>query len=242
MIPKKIHYCWFGNKKMPKTAKKCIESWKRYCPDYEIICWNERNFNIHSNKYVNEAYKNGKYAFVTDFVRLFVLYNYGGIYMDTDVEVIKKIDKFLYNDAFSGFEGNNTVPTGIMASKAGLDIYKELLSYYNDRNFVKEDGTLDLTSNVTTITKILSKKGLKLDNTLQTVEKFTVYPKDYFCPIDYATKAKNITENTCTIHWFAGSWVSRKQKIKMFTYRVLSKIFKEDIKKISKVIKNNKRN
>lgn len=224
MIPKKIHYCWFGRNEMPKLVQKCIASWKKYCPDYEIICWNEENFDINSNLYVKEAYENKKYAFVTDYVRLFVLYNYGGIYMDTDVEVIKSLDKFLKNKAFSGFENDVSVPTGIMASEAKLNIYKELLDYYNDRHFIKNDGNLDFTSNVTTITKTFEKKGLKKDNTLQTIENFTIYPKEYFCPIDYYTKKKKITENTYTIHWFAGSWISKKDKIKISVYNFMKNI------------------
>ena len=228
MIPKKIHYCWFGKKEMPKLAKKCIASWKKHCPDYEIICWNEDNFDINSNIYVKEAYENKKFAFVTDFVRLFVLYEYGGIYMDTDVEVIKNIDEFLGNNAFSGFESENTVPTGIMASEPKLEIYKELLDYYNDRHFVQENGEFDLTSNVTTITEIFTKKGLKKNNTLQTIEGFTFYPKEFFCPIDYSTKNMNKTDKTYTIHWFAGSWVPKKEKVKIFMYNFVKSIFGEE--------------
>lgn len=242
MIPKKIHYCWFGGKELPKLAKKCINSWKKYCPDYEIVRWDESNFDINSNQYVKEAYENKKYAFVTDYVRLYALYNEGGVYMDTDVEVIKKIDKFLENKAFSGFENETEIPTGIMASEAKLDIFKELLDYYTDRHFVMGDGTLDVTSNVTTITNIMLEKGLNQNNSLQTLNDFTFYPKDYFCPIDYSTKKKNITENTHTIHWFSGSWVPRKQKIKIALYEFLKKILGEkNINKISNKIKGNKK-
>lgn len=225
MIPKTIHYCWFGNGKFPKLAQKCLESWKKFCPDYEIICWNEEKFDLNINTYVKEAYENKKYAFVTDYVRLYVLYNYGGIYMDTDVEVLKSLDEFLQHKAFSGFENETDIPTGIMGSEKGVKIFKELLNYYESIHFKKKDGTLDITSNVTTITNIMKNKGLKQNNELQTVEEFTLYPKEYFCPIDYPTKTKTITENTYTIHWFSGSWVSNKDKAKIRTYNILVKIF-----------------
>jgi len=164
MIPKKIHYCWFGKNPMPKLAQKCINSWNKYCSDYEIICWNEDNFDINSNEYVKEAYENKKFAFVTDYVRLYALYNYGGVYMDTDVEVLKSLDKFLENEAFSGFENTEYVPTGIMASTKGNNVIKDLLDYYKDRHFIKEDGSFDLKTNTETITSIMEKKGLNKNN------------------------------------------------------------------------------
>ena len=241
MIPKKIHYCWFGGKKLPKLAKKCLLSWKRKCPGYEIICWNEDNFDINSNKYVKQAYESKKYAFVTDYVRLWALYNEGGIYMDTDVQVLKTLDNFLELQAFSGFENNESVPTGIMGSEPRLDIFKELLDYYKDKSFIDENGQMDTTTNVTTITNILFAKGLKKNNTLQTIEKFTLFPKDYFCPIDYVTRKKTITKNTYTIHWFAGSWVSKKDSLKVIIYIFLNRCFGEKVtKKITKIVKGRK--
>lgn len=243
MIPKKIHYCWFGGKELPELAKKCIESWKKYCPDYEIIKWDENTFDINSNIYVKEAYQAKKYAFVTDYVRLYALYTQGGVYMDTDVEIIKNIDNFLENKSFSGFETEVTIPTGIMASEANLSIFKELLDYYTNRHFIKANGELDLTINVITITEIMQQRGLKLNNTLQTVNDFTLYPKEYFCPIEYSTRKANITENTYTIHWFAGSWVSNKEKIKMKVYKIAKSILGEKrTSRISKFIKGNRKN
>lgn len=224
MIPKIIHYCWFGGKEMPKLAKKCLKSWEKYCSDYKIMCWNEDSFNINSNQYVKEAYENKKFAFVTDYVRLYALYNYGGVYMDTDVEVIKPIDKFLENKAFSGFESTNLVPTGIMASEPKLEIFKELLDYYTDKKFINEDGTFDMTPNTKTISSILEKKGLVKNNEYQTVANFTFYESDYFCPIDCTTKEKKVTKNTYTIHWFSGSWLPPKEKLKLKIYSILGKI------------------
>lgn len=238
MIPKKIHYCWFGGKELPKLAQKCINSWKKYCPDYEIVRWDENTFDINSNIYVKEAYEAKKYAFVTDYVRLFALYTQGGVYMDTDVEVIKNINEFLDNKSFSGFETETAIPTGIMASEANLSIFKQFLDYYKDRHFIKENGDLDITTNVITITKIMKENGLKLNNTLQTVNDFTLYPKEYFCPINYSTKKPDITENTYTIHWFSGSWVPMKEKIKIKVYNIAKSILGEKrTSQISKSIK-----
>lgn len=207
MIPKKIHYCWFGRGKMPELALKCIESWKKHLPEYEIKEWNEDNFDLNMYPYVREAYDNRKFAFVTDVVRLYALYHEGGIYMDTDVEVLKPLDAFLDCPAFSGFEDDVHVPTGIMASEKGGKWAKENLSYYDGRHFVNEQGELDLTTNVTTITNYMLPYGLKQNNTLQQFPGLiTFYPKDYFCPKSYEDGKVYLTDNTCTIHHFAGSW------------------------------------
>ncbi|EGT3601059.1 glycosyltransferase family 32 protein [Clostridium perfringens] len=221
MNKKIIHYCWFGRTKLPDLAVKCIESWKEKCSDYEIRVWNEDNFNININSYVRQAYDNKKYAFVTDYVRLYVLYNYGGIYMDTDVEVLKSLDEFLELDAFSGFEKEDAIPTGIMGCKKGNLLFKELLEYYNDKSFVKENGELDLTTNVDIITNILLNKGLVLNNETQVIEGFKLFPKEFFCPKDYRTGNIKLTYNTYTIHHFAGSWHSNKQKFKNKIIKIL---------------------
>ncbi len=212
MIPKKIHYCWFGGKPLPKLAIDCIESWKKYCPDYEIIRWDETNYDISKNAYVKEAYEAKKYAFVTDVVRLEVLVNEGGIYMDTDVEVLKPLDNLLELSAFSGFESDTKIPTGIMAAEKGQKLFVELLKEYDNCHFKKNDGTYDLTTNVVRITNTCKKYGLVQNNTLQTVNGFTLFPKDYFCPKDIETRKLNITDNTYTIHHFDGSWLSKKEK------------------------------
>lgn len=213
-IPKIIHYCWFGKGELPKLAIKCIESWKKLCPGYKIIEWNEENFNINSNMYVKQAYEARKYAFVSDYVRLYALYEYGGVYMDTDVEVLKNLDCFLENQAFSGFETIDTVPTGIMACEKQNSVFKDLLSYYDKHRFIKGDGSYDLTTNVETITKACVNKGLKLNNELQSINGFTLYPKEYFCPKDHKTGKIHLSDNTYTIHHFAGSWIPKSKKIK----------------------------
>ena len=220
MIPKRIHYCWFGRNEKPELAVKCIESWKKYLPDYEIKEWNEDNFDVSMNTYVKQAYETRKYAFVTDYVRLYALYNEGGVYMDTDVEVLKSYDPFLSHNAFSGFENNGYVPTGMMAAEKGSLWAKELLDDYNDRSFINTDGSLDLTTNTATITDYMIRKGLIRNNTFQDFPGLcTMYPSEYFCPKDHATGEIKITSNTVCIHHFAGSWLelswSRKMLHKM---------------------------
>ena len=221
MIPKVIHYCWFGRGQMPKLALKCIESWKKYCPDYEIKEWNEDNFDLDLYPYVREAYDARKFAFVTDVVRLYALYHEGGIYMDTDVEVIKPLDSLLAYDAVSGFESPTQIPTGLMASRNGHPLFKELLDEYNGIHFVRPDGTLDITTNVIRISNTCREYGLRLDNTLQTVRGFTLLPKDFLCPIEHEGHRLVLTPNTLCIHHFAGSWVTGKALWKKRVARLL---------------------
>lgn len=206
MIPKKIHYCWFGRGSMPELSKKCITSWRKYLPDYEIIEWNEDNFNLDEFPYVRQAYSAKKYAFVTDVARLYALFHHGGIYMDTDVEVLKPLESLLVYDAVSGFETTNMIPTGLIASQKGSEIIGELLGDYKNREFVRSDGTLNITTNVIYITETLKKYGLRLDNTFQTVGGFTFLPSEYLCPKSVKDGKIYLTDNTLTIHHFAGSW------------------------------------
>ena len=231
MIPKIIHYCWFGGKELPELAQKCIATWKEKCSDYQIMRWDETTFDIESVAYVKEAYENKKFAFVADYVRLWAIYNYGGIYMDTDVEVYKPIDEFLYEYAFSGFESYTDISTAIMAGEQHLPIYKELLDYYLDKHFVKENGELDLTTNVTIITEIFETKGLKRNNTKQTIGGYTFFPKGYFSPNDKDRLYRK--EQIYTVHHFAGSWLPEEEirrrnsilyKIKWKTIRILRNI------------------
>lgn len=211
MIPKKIHYCWFGGNPLPEDAKRYIESWKKYCPDYEIIEWNEQTFDVNAVPYVREALESKKWAFITDYVRLWAIYNYGGIYMDTDVEVLKPLDQFLKHHAFSGFECSCAIPTGIMAGEQGNRWFKLQLDYYTDRHFKKEDGSLDLTTNVVTITDITKKNypKIELNNSYQDIGDVVFYPSEYFCPMTPDTHELVLTNNTVAIHHFAGSWLPK---------------------------------
>ena len=212
MIPKIIHYCWFGRNPKPELAMKCIASWKKYCPDYRIVEWNEDNFDLSYNDYVREAYENRKWAFITDVVRLKVLFDMGGIYMDTDVEVVKNIDSLLNYEAVSGFESEERIPTGLIAAEKGNPMIGELLRDYDDAHFVREDGSLNLETNVTRITNACLKYGLIQNNSKQTINTFTFLPKDYLCPKDLDTREIHITENTLCIHHFDGSWHSEEDR------------------------------
>lgn len=233
MIPKIIHYCWFGGGPKPELAMKCIASWRKYLPDYEIKEWNEDNFNIDSYPYVREAYDNRKFAFVTDVVRLYALYVEGGIYMDTDVEVLKPLDSLLVYDAVSGFESETQIPTGLMASRKSHPFIKELLDEYKDLHFIKSNGSFDTTTNVVRITSNCLKYGLKLNNTLQTVRGLTLLPNDYLCPKSVVDGRIYLTENSLTIHHFAGSWQSPVRK---YGRRMALLLGGENLKRFIKVL------
>lgn len=231
-IPKKIHYIWFGGKPLTELAEKCIASWQKYCPDFKIVRWDETNFDISQNRYCSEAYKAEKWAFASDYARLWVLVNEGGIYMDTDVEVLQPINRFLGLQAFSGFEAEDRLPTGLMASRRQQPFFYKLLHDYDNRSFYNSDGSLDLTTNVTSITKACVDAGLELNNTEQTVEGFTLFPSEYFCPKDWLTKEIKLTENSYAIHHFDGSWADGGTKIKHKMMRALGPKGVKAMKKI----------
>lgn len=226
MIPKVIHYCWFGRGKMPKLAEICIASWKKYLPDYELRLWNEDTFDVNSNLFTKQAYESRKFAFVTDYVRLYALYHHGGVYMDTDVEVIKNIDYFLQFPAFSGFETDIHIPTGLMASAKGGNWVKYLLTYYDDLAFIKEDGSFHATSNTYTIGEMTKKLGFLPNNTYQIIDnEVHIFPKDYFCPKSQISGKIELTKNTYCIHHFSGSWIPAKAKRLTTIKRLLMQIF-----------------
>ena len=245
MIPKIIHYCWFGGNPLPVQAQKCIDSWKKYCPDYTIKQWDETNFDLSYCTYVKEAVESKKWAFVTDVVRLYALFNEGGVYMDSDVEVLKPLDDILKYKAISGFQDKDYIPTGIMASEKGHHLIKELLDQYNDIHFIKPDGSLDMTTNCVRITDTLLAKGLVLNNTLQEVDEFTLFPLDYFCAKDVITGKVNITSNTYTIHHFAGSWTTasnrRNTKIHCWFMRLFGEKIGTSIYNVIRKIKNRRK-
>lgn len=211
MIPKTIHYCWFGRSPLPDLAVKCIQSWKDVLPDYEIVRWDEDSFDINSNSYAREAYDSKKFAFVADYVRLYALYTQGGIYMDTDVEVLKPLDTYLSYKAFSGFENVFSIPTGIMACEKGFEGFGELLRQYDERSFLLPDGSMDMTTNVKTITNYYLERGLKRNNTFQVIEGFALYPNIVFCPYKHEIGSRYFSK-TVTIHHKYGSWIPLEER------------------------------
>lgn len=212
-IPKIIHYCWFGKNPKPKLAEKCIQSWKKHCPDYRIIEWNEDNFDIATAPvYVQQAYQAGRWAFVTDYVRLKAMLEMGGIYMDTDVEVIKSLDPYLQHKGFAGFEHPSRIQTGLLACEKDFPLFQEFIAYYDTASFFREDGSADTTTNVQILTRLCEKYGLKLDGSRQTVQDFAVYPTEYFCPVDFDTEKLHKTPKTVVIHWFAASWHTEEER------------------------------
>ncbi len=213
MIPKKIHYCWFGRGPMPPMALRCIESWHRYMPDYEYKLWNEDNFDINSVPYVKEAYEARKFAFVTDYVRLYALFTEGGIYMDTDVEVLKPYDDLLELSGFTGYEGSKYLPpvTGTMASEAGGEWVKEQLASYDGAHFLLPDGTFDMKTNTARISEIMKSGGFKQDGKKQVYKGMHIFPVQYFCPRQ-TTGEILMTDETYCDHHFMGSWSGGKRK------------------------------
>ena len=232
MIPKKIHYCWFGGNPLPDLAVKCIDSWKKFFPDYEIKEWNESNFDLNICNYVKEAYEAKKWAFVSDYARFWILYHEGGLYFDTDVEVIKSFDDILSKGGFMGQEAEippNTDQSAVnIKSKKfdisvnpglgigvapGLQLYKEILDYYNTLHFM-EDGVMNTTTICTHTTKIL--KGYGYDESkeeIQEVGGITIYPPEYFCPQNSIAGELKITKNTHSIHYYTASWYSKWERI-----------------------------
>lgn len=222
MIPHIIHYCWFGRKPLPPLAIKCIESWKKYLPDYEIREWNEDNFDINIIPYTQEAYKKKKFAFVSDFARFWILYHYGGIYFDTDVEVIRPMNDIIRAGAFMGFENGGATVSGVnpglgIGTHAGHSLYKEILEHYACENFINKDGSLNFRTVVNRVTSILGQYGLQKNNQLQEIAGVKIYPSDYFCPIRITDGKMFVTANTVSIHHYAASWTSA-------THRFLRKV------------------
>ena len=217
MVPKIIHYCWFGGNDLPQSAKMCIESWKKYCPDYQIIEHNEKNYDITKNQYMKEAYEARKWAFVSDFARLDILYQEGGIYLDTDVELLKPLDSFLNCKGFMGFEDKKKVASGLgMGAEKGSEIVRRLLDDYENIHFVDEQGKFDLTPCPDRNTKTLCEIGLIPDGNRQCINGgFEIYPRQVFSPKESTSgRLKHKTEETVSIHHYDASWETKDFHIK----------------------------
>ncbi|WP_338789110.1 glycosyltransferase family 32 protein [Metabacillus sp. FJAT-53654] len=237
-IPKIIHYCWFGGKEKPDIVNECIASWKKHLSGYEIKEWNEDNFNININIYVKEAYESEKFAFVSDYARVYVLYKFGGIYLDTDVEVFKPFDDFLHHESFWGFEQENYIATSTIGTENGNKLIKLFLDSYKEKNFIKEDGSYDDLTNVAIVSEILKNKGLKMNGKYQELEDIgTFYPQTYFSPYDYINCRKCITGNTYAMHHFYKSWLPPKARFKSNVKTIAAKVIGGDnIAKIRKIV------
>ncbi len=242
MIPKTIHYCWFGGKPLPEDARRCIDSWEKFFPDYEIKRWDESNFDVTACAYTKEAYEAKNWAFVSDYARFWILYHEGGLYFDTDVEVIRDFTPILEQGAFMGCESNDVekaeqlkVAPGLgLGAEAGLPLYKEILTCYENARYYRKDGSRDPESVVYKTTRILESHGFDPRSTnIQCLAGVTVYPQEYFGPMDYQTGKLRITENTYSIHHYTASWLpvyaQRAKKIRYALGRCMKQSHAEAI-------------
>lgn len=230
MIPKIIHYCWFGHNPLPASALKCIASWKKYLPDYEIKEWNEDNFDVNSILYTQQAYEAKKYAFVSDYARYWILFKYGGVYFDTDVELIRPLNDIIDKGAFMGIEipsKKNKLPLvapGLgMAVEQNHPFYKKIIDVYSELSFLNPDGSLNQKTIVSYNTELLVEHGMQPTNEIQQIASIWIYPVDYFNPLDDLTGKLNITENTRSIHWYSRTWTDSsllRKKISRLSHRI----------------------
>jgi hypothetical protein len=244
MIPKTIHYCWFGRKPLPESAKKCIASWRKFLPDYEIIEWNEDNYDVNKIPYTAEAYAAKKYAFVSDYARFDILNQHGGLYFDTDVEVIKPFDDIVANGPFMGCEIDAGAKTQIavnpglgLGATPNLPIYKSILDYYQDLHFTNANGNIDITTVVTHTTNVLKQFGLQNSCDIQYVSGVTIYPKRYFNPLDDLRGKLTITANTYSIHWYAKTWLTvspLRMRVSRLSHRLFGTKFIPRLRKLFK--------
>ncbi len=227
-IPKVIHYCWFGRKEMPEKNRQYIESWKKCCPDYEIVRWDEGSYDISKNEYMRQAYEAGKYGYVPDYARLDLLYHHGGIYLDTDVELLRSLDELLYLDGFTSFEEYPTVNFGGGSGcRKGLPILKSLLEFRENISFRMPDGSMNRDTCGYFESLPLVEAGLRLDGTLQNIEGLTVFPSEYFHPRSSVTGLTQTTDKTFGVHRFDWSWTGGGQREeKLETHRNYQKILK----------------
>ncbi len=239
MIPKVIHYCWFGGNKKSSLIKKCIKSWHCVCPDYEIKEWNESNFDIDICPYVREAYENKKWAYVSDYARFYILNKYGGIYLDTDVELLKPLDHLISKGAFAGFSSDTIVATGlILACEKDNWLCNEVLATYINQHFVNDDPSKILAIG-RRVTSLLVKNGMKTDGTLQNINGITIYPKYYFNPTDGDIRVKP-DERAYSIHHYAATWFPKGKRITNTARRFIGTKNMEKYYKIKSMFKDRK--
>lgn len=209
LIPKVIHYCWFGKGDIPYENRVWMESWEKYCPDYKIIQWNEDNYDVTKNRYMFEAYQVKRWGFATDYARLDIIYQNGGIYLDTDVELVKSLDELLYQPAFMGWEDGLRVATGLgFGAVKGMELLREMRDYYDKIGFIKEDGSHDLTACPTFQTRVLQRYGLKKDGEYQIIKDIAILPVTFLCGKPSYLLHDTYTEHTFGVHQFQGSWAN----------------------------------
>lgn len=225
MIPKTIHYCWFGGAPKPKLAERCIASWRKYFPDYEIREWNERNFDVDAIPYTRDAYAAGKFAYVSDYARFWVLYHHGGLYFDTDVEAVRDMADIVAHGAFMGWgrpdvRGVSSVEPGLgLGAEPGMELYREILVRYASLNLYDAEGRLSPYTMIPMLTDMFTAQGLHCDGTRQVLGGVTIYPAEFFCPMDPQTGRIELTDNTRTIHRYTMSWLSPQQRIRAMLMR-----------------------
>lgn len=245
MIPKIIHYCWFGRNPLPASAKKCIASWRKYLPDYEIKEWNEDNFDVTSIPYTQQAYEAKKYAFVSDYARFWILYHEGGLYFDTDVEIVGNLDEIIARGPFMGIEqgasldGKPMVAPGLgLGVEAGHAFYHKMLQVYANQSYINSDGSQNNMTIVTYTTRELYAHGMKPSEDMQEVEGIWIYPADYFCPMDSTTGIITRTDRTVAIHHYDCSWMDhgsmsfRIHQLKNCIYRIIGQKMAQKINQI----------
>lgn len=230
MIPRIIHYCWFGRGKKPKLAKKCIDSWKRFCPDYKIIEWNEDNFDVDKYEYAKYCSENKQWAYLSDFVRLVVVYEYGGIYFDTDVELIKSPVNLLKYKAFYGFENNNYVATGLGFGAQKNDVtVKAMFNCY--LKMTKTNSRYELLGCPLINTRTLEEFGLKKNGKRQSLNGVEIFPQDYFNPLDDSTGRCNLTDNTISINHYGKSWMKKRIRVKSRVAQIIRRYLNIKLRK-----------
>lgn len=213
MIPKKIHYCWFSGKQLPKDFQHCIDSWKKYCPDYEIIRWDESNYNVTVNSYMEDAYKEKRWGFVPDYARFDIIFREGGFYLDTDVELVKSLDDFRNNPCYFGFEDEAFINPGLgFGAEKGNPVIQKLRDMYDRLSFYKKDGTINKTPSPYYVSEKLEALGIKRNNTLQRFENVVIYPRIYFGVMDYYTGKIHETDHMYSIHHYSCTWMTREEK------------------------------
>ena len=225
MIPKTIHYCWFGRNSKPKLVKKCIQSWQNVCRDYQIVEWNESNFDLDRHPYLRWCHERSKWAFLSDFSRLLIVYEHGGLYFDTDVELIRNPDHLLNYEAFFGFENNNSVATGLgFGSVAGHPTLEAMIAYY-EKLAIGKDGNYPVRGCPIINTEALIPLGLKRDGSMQNVAGAIILPPDYLNPYNDATGCLNKTAHTISIHWYGKSWMSKRAILRSRLTRPFHRLF-----------------